>query len=155
MEILDQLFVSLSLHCRDLIWSPAHPSTLTLFIDGKEKIGLDDTSAATSIVLDNTDLLDKYLPHSDYQLEVSSPGYEKPLRTPQHFSEVQGESIFVKVSQKVDGKVVFKGKLLQCDVETIDVEVRDKKYSIPIVNILQANLIDKKFGHKEDMSHGS
>ena len=155
IEIIDKLLISIEVHCRDLIWTAGHPATFTVFLDGKENIGLDITTAATKIILDQTDMLDRFLPSADYLLEVSSPGFEKPLRTSQHFHEAEGESIFVKVDSKIDGKVVFKGKLLQCDVESIAIEVRDKKHYIPIISIVQANLINKKLGQKEDLSHGS
>ncbi len=155
IEIIDRLLGDQGLHCRDVMWSPASPITLTLFIDGKEKIGLGETTSATKSILEYTHLIDPLLPSADYQLEVSSPGIDKPLRTSEHFQEAEGGSVFVKVNSKIDGKVVFKGKLVSCNVEFIAVEVREKKHLIPIVNIVQANLIDKTLGQKEDVSHGS
>ena len=155
IEVVDRLLIAQGLHCRDILWTHINPVTLTLFLDGKEKIGLQETTEATKKILDFTHLLDPLLPATEYQLEVSSPGIDKSLRTSEHFQEAAGEAVFVKVASKIDGKVVFKGKLIECNAENINVEVRSKMHCIPIVSIIQANLIDKKLDQKEDLNHGS
>jgi len=60
-------------------------------------IDLDAIAAATEAVSPVLDAppLDRVL-SGPYSLEVSSPGLERPLRTPQHFARAVGETISVK-----------------------------------------------------------
>lgn len=59
-----------------------------------------------------------------YTLEVSSPGLERPLRTPDHFRRVVGEVVTVKTHDEVEGARRHEGVLRDVDADgvTIDVE---------------------------------
>ena len=46
------------------------------------------------------------------QLEVSSPGIDRPLRTPEHFARFAGETVTVKTTGPIDGRSSFTGELL-------------------------------------------
>lgn len=80
----------------DLEWIRARGAILRLFIDAPEGVGLDDcerVSLAVEALLDVEDPLPK-----GYRLEVSSPGPERPLRTPAHFSAVTGEMVRLRIN---------------------------------------------------------
>ena len=47
-----------------------------------------------------------------YMLEVSSPGIDRPLRTPEHFARFAGETVTVKTTGPIDGRSSFTGELL-------------------------------------------
>lgn len=47
-----------------------------------------------------------------YMLEVSSPGIDRPLRTPEHFARFAGETVMVKTTGPIDGRSSFTGELL-------------------------------------------
>jgi ribosome maturation factor RimP len=69
--------------------------------DASDRAGIDleaiaAATEAVSPILDQPPV-DKILSGS-YSLEVSSPGLERPLRTPVHFARAVGETISVKVS---------------------------------------------------------
>jgi ribosome maturation factor RimP len=64
-------------------------------------------SRAVSRMLDDVDPIS-----SHYSLEVSSPGLERPLRTPAHFTGALGEVISVKTLPDHDGPRRVKGELL-------------------------------------------
>jgi ribosome maturation factor RimP len=72
---------------------------LRVMIDRPTGIDLEAIAAATeavSPVLDQT-AVDRVL-SGPYSLEVSSPGLERPLRTPAHFARAVGETISVKAA---------------------------------------------------------
>jgi ribosome maturation factor RimP len=74
-----------------------------------------------------------------YSVEVSSPGFERPLRTREHFRGVQGRRVRVKTSERrTRGDVVAAGErsfqLLNGTGEPVD---------IPYDAIVRANLIDE------------
>src|SRR5215510_15894962 len=59
-----------------------------------------------------TYVLDAY--RSDYTIEVSSPGPERPLRKPEHFADVIGDRISVRAER---GKKRQRGRLIAADDE--------------------------------------
>ena len=68
-----------------------------VLVDREGGIDLDGIAAATEAVSPLLDAppLDAVI-SGPYALEVSSPGLERPLRTPAHFTHANGETISVK-----------------------------------------------------------
>ena len=54
-----------------------------------------------------TDALRGYLDR--YSLEVSSPGFERPLRTRDHFAVAVGRTVSVRTAIEVSGRKRFRG----------------------------------------------
>ncbi len=73
------------------------------------RINLDQVSEATTVVdalLDANDVVgDKFT------LEVSSPGLERPLRTPDHFRRAIGSTVMVKTRPGTAGERRMEGRL--------------------------------------------
>jgi ribosome maturation factor RimP len=70
---------------------------LRVLVDRPGGIDLEGIAAATDAISPALDHppLDSVLP-GPYALEVSSPGLERPLRTPAHFADAVGETVSVK-----------------------------------------------------------
>lgn len=79
-------------------------------IDGDGGLGLDviaDVSRAISAALDAAEETGKQLIEGEYQLEVSSPGVDRPLTTPAHWRRNTGRLVKVKAGERVyTGRVV-------------------------------------------------
>lgn len=93
---------------------------LRVLVDRPGGIDLDAVAAATRIVSDAIDAADAL--EGPTTLEVSSPGLERPLRTPAHFSRAVGTRINVKTLPGSDGERRFEGTLVEVDDESITVE---------------------------------
>ena len=123
----------------ELEYSPGRGSGfLRLYIDAAAGIAIDDcerVSRAVSALLDVEDPVP-----DQYTLEVSSPGLERPLRTPEHFARYAGERVFVELAQPVEGRRRFEGLLAAAGAETIEVEVDGRRYVLPIGGIRKAHL---------------
>ena len=67
-----------------------------------------------------------------YSLEVSSPGLERPLRTPAHFERALGEIVAVKTVPGHDGPRRLRGELVQAPAPptTADADDRRSTYAI-------------------------
>ena len=79
---------------------------------------------------------------SEYNLEVSSPGVDRPLFTLEHYKRYVGEFVDVKLRYAFEGRRKFKGKLVGIeDDEDIVVHVDDHEYLLPIDAIDKASLI--------------
>jgi ribosome maturation factor RimP len=86
------------------------------------------------VTLDNialvSRLVSRELDHNDpmpgrYTLEVTSPGLERPLRTPQHFQREVNKPVSVRLHHAVDGRRRLQGTLLRADERSIVVCLDD------------------------------
>ena len=85
-----------------------------------------------------TRVLDDY--RSEYTIDVSSPGPERPLRKPEHFGAALGRS----VSVRTEGKKRQRGTLTDAGPDAITLETADARtVRIPYASIVRANLIDE------------
>lgn len=119
--------------------SAGNHSVLRLFIDHENGITVDDcaeVSRQVSAVLDVEDPIS-----TEYNLEVSSPGLDRPLFDLTHFEEVIGETINVKLAMPIDGRRKFKGLLEKIENDTLIVVVDGEAYELPHGNIDKANLV--------------
>ena len=109
-----------------------------LYIDAEAGITVDDcerVSRAVSELLDAADPVP-----GQYALEVSSPGLDRPLRTPEHFAPYVGADVFVELTQPLDGRRRFLGPLAAAGAGTIEVDVDGRRYVLPIDGIRKAHL---------------
>jgi len=121
--------------------SAGNNSVLRLFIDHENGINVDDcaeVSRQVGAILDVEDPIS-----SEYSLEVSSPGVDRPLFELAHFQEVIGETINVKISMPLNGRRKFKGPLVAIENDTLIVEVDSIDYELAISNVDKANLVAK------------
>jgi ribosome maturation factor RimP len=115
---------------------------LRIFIDrGAEDSGgavtVDDcarVSHAVSQVLETQDPIKGH-----YTLEVSSPGFDRILRTRAHFERFVGQRVFVELKLPIEGRRRFIG-VLKSAVDTIVVDVDGKAHSLPFDRIQKARL---------------
>jgi ribosome maturation factor RimP len=76
----------------------------------------------------------------NYTLEVSSPGFDRILRTRAHFERFAGERVFVELKLPIEGRRRFIGVLKSVVDDTIVVEVDGKAHSLPLERIQKARL---------------
>ena len=115
---------------------------LRLFIDKPGgRVGLDEcsqVSRAVDTVLDVEDIV----PH-EYNLEVSSPGVNRPLKKPAHFERVKGQKVKVKTFGPIGEppRKNFTGTLTEVAADAISVDVEGAgSFRISFKDIAKANL---------------
>jgi ribosome maturation factor RimP len=115
---------------------------LRLFIDKPGgRVGLDEcsqVSRAVDTVLDVEDIV----PH-EYNLEVSSPGVNRPLKKPAHFERVKGQKVKVKTFGPIGEppRKNFTGTLTEVAADAIAVDVEGAgSFRISFKDIAKANL---------------
>jgi ribosome maturation factor RimP len=111
---------------------------LRLYIDSADGITLDDCERVSRAVSEVLDAEDPVPGH--YTLEVSSPGLERPLRTPAQFAAYVGQPVFVELAQAVEGRRRFNGPLVAAGAESIEVDVEGRRHVLPIGAIRRAHL---------------
>ena len=101
-------------------------ATLRVTVDRPGGIDLDAVSDATRVV---SAALDRHDPlPGRYTLEVSSPGVERTLRTPDHFQRFVGSTVNVKTRPEVEGERRVEGTLETADDDGVVVDGRRLAY---------------------------
>ena len=79
-------------------------------------------------------------PYNDrWSIEVSSPGFERPLRTRAHFERAVGRQVRLKTANRK-----LRGEVAQAHEQTFElVDVTGEPVDIPYDAIVRANLIDE------------
>jgi len=127
MTVVDRVHASVTPLLDDLgleIYDIEHAGgVLRISIDKPGGIDLDAIALATRVV-------SRQLDHDDpipgrYTLEVTSPGIERPLRTPEHFERAVGQLVNLRTHPDVEGDRRARGELLAVDPDGITVRVED------------------------------
>lgn len=95
--------------------------TIRVYIDAEGGISFDALARTQAWVGELVDELDPF--PGAYMLEVSSPGIDRPLRTPEHFARFAGEQVTVKTTGPLEGRSSFSGELLGYDDGSVVVAV--------------------------------
>lgn len=114
-------------------------SLLRIFIDSANGINLDDCVAVSrqvSAVLDVEDPIS-----GEYNLEVSSPGMDRPLFTEEQYQQSIGETIQLRMRIAVDGQRNFKGQLEAINDGTVILLVDQQPLQVSFIDIEKANVI--------------
>jgi len=112
---------------------------LALELTGKDRfcVYVDHAAGVDHALCERvTDVLRPYL--DEYSVEVSSPGFDRPLRTKAHFERAVGRNVRVKT---VAGKA--RGTVLAAGERSFSLENGAGPADIPYDSIVRANLIDE------------
>ncbi|HEU5280070.1 MAG TPA: hypothetical protein VFU26_14360 [Gaiellaceae bacterium] len=106
------------------------PERFTVFVDHAQGV---DHALCERV----TDILRDYL--REYAVDVSSPGVERPLRTPAHFRTAVGR----RVSLRTEGRSRVRGEVVAADERTVKVQTDGEAVDIPYDAIVRGNLIEE------------
>ncbi len=116
--------------------------TLRVYIDHEDGIGVDDCAVIShqiSAILDVEEPIQQA-----YDLEVSSPGINRPLFKAQDYEQYSGHSAKIKMAVPLNGRRNFKGVLRGViDSRSVQIMVGNEGYDLPISDIAKANLVDE------------
>jgi ribosome maturation factor RimP len=105
-------------------------SLLRVYIGHERGIDLDDCTAVShqlSGVLDVEDPLP-----GNYDLEVSSPGLDRPLFTLEQIQRFRGHRVRVKLATKLEGRRNFEGVLGEVRGEVLDLDLGNEVRELPL-----------------------
>ena len=142
LGLLEPVVTGLGYELIEVEFSPASSRALVrLYIDRADgaPVALDDcerTSHAVSKVLDTEDPIER-----EYQLEVSSPGFDRPLRTVAHFARFAGSEARIELAQPIEGRRRFRGRLGPVENGSVSIEVDQREWKLPLAGISKARLV--------------
>jgi ribosome maturation factor RimP len=110
---------------------------LRVYLDKEGGPNIDDLSRVSRQLSERLDSED-VVPGA-YTLEVSSPGINRPLKTPEHFARFIGKRIRVRTRDKIDGRRSFLGVLEQVVADQITLKQDGASVQIPFSSIEKSN----------------
>ena len=112
---------------------------LRLFIDKPGGISIEDCQLVSydlSEVLDTVDPIEQ-----SYIMEVSSPGLDRPLKTPKDFEKHINDKIEIKLYSPYKGKKSYIGKLIGLIDNNINIEINEsERLEIPLNTVSSVRL---------------
>ncbi len=115
---------------------------LQIMIDKDGGVNIEDCSKATKLI---RNILHVAEMNDLFNLEVSSPGIERPLIKPEHYQRFIGNDVKLKTSILVDGQKKIIGKLTDFNSETnqITLTCDNKVVTIELSQVQSTNLYFK------------
>lgn len=121
----------------DLLQQGRH-SLLRLYIDGPEGVGVDDCATVSHQVSGVLDVEDPIA--GEYTLEVSSPGWDRPLFSLSQFGRFVGSEVSVRLASPLNGRRRYKGAVQRITDSEVELLVEGAAVLIPFAAIDKANV---------------
>ncbi|MGE0174380.1 MAG: ribosome maturation factor RimP [Oligoflexales bacterium] len=121
---------------------------LRIYIDFTQAAERSDRVAVTDCIKANAALkecsaLDEMI-SGPYNLEISSPGLERPLRFKDHFKRFIGEEVRVNLTIKIGARANGQGKLVDVSAQDeVILETGDGQWVFPLQSVKKAHLVYK------------
>lgn len=113
--------------------------------DTQSGVSLADCQNVSRDLSTALDVAEGVAPSGNYRLEVSSPGIERPLITPQDFTRFAGREVRLQAIRPIAGRRRFQGLLQGLAAErmpeTVRVQQDGETFEIPLADITKANLV--------------
>ena len=110
---------------------PAGGDALRIYVDHPDGVNLEICKKVTSGL---NELL------IDHTLEVSSPGPERPLTKPAHFSRFEGRRAKVETEEPIGDRRKFTGTILEASEQEVKLGYDNAVVNLPYGNIKRAHL---------------
>ena len=139
-DILTPVIEALGFECWGIEYiSQGRHSLLRVYIDHENGIFIDDcetVSRQLSAVMDVEDPIS-----SEYTLEVSSPGMDRPLFTLEQFAAFVGEQVKIRLRSPVEERRNFQGLIRSVEDQDVVVQMGEFEYLLPIDLVEKANIL--------------
>jgi ribosome maturation factor RimP len=112
---------------------------LRVYIDSAAGISVDDCARVSRRVAGVLDVEDPI--RGPYDLEVSSPGLDRPLFTPAQFERFVGREVRLRLKAKLNGQRRIAGTIASAGGGSLEIESGEKRCEVPMDLIEQARLV--------------
>lgn len=139
IALIEPVLAQLGYELVELEYAAGRTSAVVrIFIDQPAGISVDDCERVSRDVAALLDV-DDPIPTA-YTLEVSSPGFDRVLRTPAHFERFVGERVFVELQAPRAGRKRYTGILKTVSAAGVELEVDKQTVDVPFGEIAKARL---------------
>ena len=134
--VVDPIVEELNLELVDLVYAGGR---LKIILDPPAGLGTAMLTKATRMISHEIDLQDPI--NGAFTLEVSSPGVERHLRTPAHYTRSIGEQVAVKLKPNAENVRRIRGELNASDDEGITITNDDGEHTISFDQIAKTTTV--------------
>lgn len=115
-------------------------SIVRVFVDSDDGVDLDTVAQVSEELSRGLDLRDP-LP-GRYTLEVSSPGLERTLKSPEHFSLSVGSKVVVKTKEPLAGNSHrLEGSIVDAGDDVVSIDTGEGQLKVPYEEIKAARTV--------------
>ena len=120
------------------IFGNSTSKNIQVMIESNEGVSIDNCAEVSKLAR-NIIIMEKFI-EDDYNIEVSSPGINRPLYNINDFIKYQGEKVFIELKRNINNQRRFKGHY---EVKNNTICIKHKKETIVITfnDIKKANLV--------------
>lgn len=137
MELLEPIVEQEGYELVDLVYRRERSGwVLRLYIDQPGGVTIDDCvkiSGRAGDVLEVKDIIP-----SAYNLEVSSPGLDRPLKTEKDFLRAVNKRVKVQTREPIEGKSTLNGIVIACDSEVVALDCNGIHLRVPLQQVARA-----------------
>ncbi len=140
--LLTQVAEKMNIEVVDVEFKMSKNPALTVYIDTEDGVDLNTCEKyhnAIDAVLDEFD----FTLGAAYTLNVSSPGLDRPLKTPRDFDKALGQDVEIKLFAPIKGKKYFEGTLTDYDENTFTVLIGEESLKFDKSRVAKVNIAIK------------
>ncbi len=152
LTLIEPIVEGLGYECVGIEYHP-HPKhgLLRIYIDKTDGILVEDCSRVSHQISGVLDVEDPI--QGNYQLEVSSPGADRPFFYVHQFKQFRGSTVLVNLYQSLDGRKKITGVIEDVKDEVITLREADQIFEVPFSAMSKARLVPEYVINKGG-SHG-
>jgi ribosome maturation factor RimP len=114
-------------------------TVLRIYIDAEQGVSIEDCERVSHQVNGILEVEDPI--STAYSLEVSSPGFERPLFKQKDFEQFVGAEAKISMKLPIQGRRNFKGQLHGFSDGNIMIDVDGELYDLPLTKLAKARLV--------------
>ena len=120
------------------IFGNSASKNIQIMIESDEGVSIDNCAEVSKLAR-NIITMEKFI-EDDYNIEVSSPGINRPLYNVKDFIKYQGEKVFIELKRNINNQKRFKGYYEVKD-NVICIDHKNETIEITFNDIKKANLV--------------
>ena len=140
LNLIEPIVEGLGYECVGIDYNP-HPKhgLLRIYIDSENGVLVDDCTKVSHQVSGVLDVEDPI--QGNYQLEVSSPGADRPFFKISQFERYIDSTVLVNLFKAISGRRKITGRIVKVDNEIITLAEGEQTYEVPFDAISKARLV--------------
>jgi ribosome maturation factor RimP len=140
VNLIEPIVEGLGYECVGIEYNP-HPKhgLLRIYIDSENGILLDDCTRVSHQVSGVLDVEDPI--QGNYQLEISSPGEDRPFFKISQFERYIGSTVLVNLFKSLAGRRKITGRIEKVTDDIVTLQEGDEVFEVPFSAMSKARLV--------------
>ena len=140
VNLIEPIVEGLGYECVGIEYNP-HPKhgLLRIYIDSDNGILVEDCSKVSHQISGVLDVEDPI--QGNYQLEISSPGEDRPFFKVSQFERYVGSTVLINLFKAIDGRRKITGVIEKVEGDIITLKEGEQVFEVPFVAMSKARLV--------------